>query len=80
MAGPPPPGTGAGGHDDPVRTAFFAARQLVSERVMKIYAAGLCALIAVFVVFHWTRWLCVKLGRSWKGASVLERPFIMISR
>jgi len=70
----------AGGHEDPARAAFFATRQLVSERVVKLYAAGLCGLIAVFVVFHWTRLLCVKLQRSWKGASVLERPFLLISR
>lgn len=80
MAGPPPPSGNSHGGEDPVRAAFFAARQLVNERMMKIYVAGLCGLIAVFVFFHWARVLFFKLGRSWNGAAVLERPFVVISR
>ncbi|KAK4211104.1 ferric reductase NAD binding domain-containing protein [Rhypophila decipiens] len=80
MAGPPSPAGGGHGNEDPARLAFFAARQLVNERVMKIYVAGLCGLIAVFVVAHWTRLACVKIARSYQGASALERPFVIVSR
>ncbi|KAK0615041.1 ferric reductase NAD binding domain-containing protein [Bombardia bombarda] len=61
-------------------SAYFAARQIVNEKQAKMYAAGLGGLIAVFVVFHWTRWLCVKLARAWKPAAVMERPFILVTR
>ncbi len=60
--------------------AFFAARQIVIERMMKYYAAGLCGLIAVFVVFHWVRWVCVNVERSNKPAGILGRPFVACSR
>jgi hypothetical protein len=60
--------------------AFFAQRQVVIERMMKYYAAGLCGLIAVFVVFHWVRWVCVNVERSNKPAGILGRPFVACSR
>ncbi|KAL2162392.1 hypothetical protein VTH06DRAFT_7305 [Thermothelomyces fergusii] len=42
--------------EDPVLMAFFAQRQVLSERLMRYYAAAICGLVAVFVVFHWTHW------------------------
>ncbi|KAK3394887.1 ferric reductase NAD binding domain-containing protein [Podospora didyma] len=60
--------------------AIFAARQIKTERMMSMYAAGLCGLIAIFVIFHWTRVLFVKVQRSWKPAVALERPFVMATR
>lgn len=60
--------------------AFFAARQIVIDRMMRYFAAGICGLIAVFVVFHWARWLCVKIERSKTPAGVLGRPFVATSR
>lgn len=60
--------------------AFFAQRQLVTDRMMRYFAAGICGLIAVFVVFHWARWLCVKVERSKKSAGVLGRPFVASTR
>jgi hypothetical protein len=72
--------TGGGGHDSPSMAAFFAQRQLVIERVMQYYAAGLCGLIAAFVIFRWARWLCAKVERSSKPAGVLGRPFVGSSR
>ncbi|KAK3316679.1 ferric reductase NAD binding domain-containing protein [Apodospora peruviana] len=73
-------GGGGGGHGNPAMAAFFAQRQLQTEKMMKIFAASICGLIAVFLVFHWTRWLCVKVERKWKGASALGHPFVMVSR
>lgn len=60
--------------------AFFARRQAMTERVLKYYAAGLCGLIAIFIIFRWTRLLCAELGRSKKPAGVLFRPFVVGSR
>jgi len=71
----------SGGHGySPAMLAFFARRLLVTEHMMKMYAAGLCGLIGIFVVFHWTRWLFVKLGRVWRPILVLEAPFVALSR
>jgi hypothetical protein len=60
--------------------AFFAQRQVVIDRMMKYYATGICGLIAVFVIFHWARSLCVKIGWSKAPVGVLGRPLIAISR
>jgi hypothetical protein len=60
--------------------AYFAKRQAVIERLMKYYAAGICGLIAIFVLFHWTRWLCAKRERSKGTAETLSRPFVASSR
>lgn len=49
---------------------------------MKIYAASLCGVIALFVLFHWSRWLCARIERSMKsgGTSFLGQPFVKTSR
>lgn len=60
--------------------AFFAMRQRKNEHMMKMYAAALCGLVALFVVFHWTRWLCVRAERSWRPLATLGRPFVAIER
>ena len=74
-------GGNTGGHgESPAMLAFFAQRQIVTERVMKYYAAGLCGLIAVFVVFHWTHWLCVKVERSTRPPRLLGFPLVASSR
>ncbi|KAK4164470.1 putative ferric reductase transmembrane component [Cladorrhinum sp. PSN259] len=72
----------AGGahHYSPAQEAFFAARRAKSEEALTYYAAGLAGLIAVFVLFHWTRWLCVKLETSKKPLGILGRPFVAASR
>ncbi|KAL2264437.1 hypothetical protein VTK26DRAFT_2 [Humicola hyalothermophila] len=72
--------TGGHGHYTPAMLAFFAQRQKVTERVMKYYAAGLCGLIAVFVLFHWAHWLCVRAERSKRPPRVLGLPLIASSR
>jgi len=76
--------TGSGGHGgrstDPARAAYFAARHKVVERAMKHYAAGLCGLIAIFVLWRWVRWLSVKMERKRKPAGALGKPFVAVSR
>ncbi len=54
----------------------------MTERVMATYAAALCGLIGVFVLFHWTRRLCTKLERSSSSGngSALARPFVLTTR
>jgi hypothetical protein len=71
---------GGGHHYSPAQEAFFAARRAKSEEALTYYAAGLAGLIAVFVLFHWTRWLCVKLETSKKPLGILGRPFVAASR
>jgi hypothetical protein len=60
--------------------AFFAQRQMVVEKMMMYFAAGICGLIAIFVILHWTRWLCARLERSKEPLGVLGRPFVATSR
>ncbi|KAK3994646.1 putative ferric reductase transmembrane component [Cladorrhinum sp. PSN332] len=67
-------------HYTPAQEAYFAARRAKSEEALTYYAAGLCGLIAVFVLFHWTRWLCVKLETSKKPLGIVGRPFVAASR
>lgn len=73
---------GSGGPSNPANAAMFAARKLATQEQLKIYAASLCGLIAIFVVFHWTRWLCRRVDRSMKTGhgSLFGRPFIRGSR
>lgn len=75
-------GGGSGGPSNPANAAMFAERQRITELVMTTYAASLCGLIGVFVLFHWTRRLCTKLerSRSSSGASFLGRPFVLSTR
>ncbi|KAK3503495.1 ferric reductase NAD binding domain-containing protein [Neurospora crassa] len=60
--------------------AFFAMRQRKNEHMMQMYAAALCGLVALFIVFHWTRWFFVRAERSWKPLATLGRPFVAIER
>ncbi|KAK4042644.1 ferric reductase NAD binding domain-containing protein [Parachaetomium inaequale] len=71
---------GVHGPNNPGLQLYFAQRQLLSERMMTYYAAGICGLVAIFVVFHWARWLCVRVERSKRPAGVLGRPFVASSR
>jgi len=75
-------GQGAQGASKGGSGPSFTARKLANEEQMRIYAASLCGLIAVFILFHWTRWLCAKIERSMKsgGSSLLGQPFVRSSR
>lgn len=39
------------------RAAKMARQRLFSERAAKYYAAGIVGMIAIFALFHWTRYL-----------------------
>ncbi|KAK0644529.1 ferric reductase NAD binding domain-containing protein [Cercophora newfieldiana] len=84
MAGPTPAAnsTGGQGASRGGTGPSFTARKLANESQMRIYAASLCGLIALFILFHWTRWLCARIERSMKsgGKSVLGEPFVKASR
>ncbi|KAK3935907.1 putative ferric reductase transmembrane component [Diplogelasinospora grovesii] len=73
-------GGGGGGHGGAAQGAFFAARQAATERQLIYYAVGLCGLIGVFVFFHWTRWLLVKVPQSSRAARILGHPILLTSR
>ncbi|KAK0707580.1 ferric reductase NAD binding domain-containing protein [Lasiosphaeris hirsuta] len=77
------PSTGGGaGHANPALAAMFAERAIVTNRLMKSYAAALCGLIAIFVLFHWARWLSMRTERSLNRdkSSILGRPFVTVTR
>lgn len=65
---------------DAAKKAMFAQRQLVAERQMKYFAAGICGLIAIFVILHWTRALYSKIARSSKSPLPLAAPFAAVTR
>lgn len=59
--------------------AMFAARQIVVERQMRYWAAGICGLIAAFVILHWTRVIYSKLARS-NSSIPFAAPFSAVTR
>ncbi|KAL2264934.1 hypothetical protein VTJ83DRAFT_7444 [Remersonia thermophila] len=69
----------SGGGTHTKNEAYFAARQIAIERHMRYFAAGMCGLLAVFVVYHWVRRLSVKLERS-KSLGAVTRPFVVSTR
>jgi len=73
---------GSSSPSNPANASIFAARKLATEQQIKIYAASLCGLMAVFVLFHWTRWLCTRVERSLNSGKtpVLGQPFVKGSR
>ncbi|KAK4142059.1 ferric reductase NAD binding domain-containing protein [Dichotomopilus funicola] len=78
-------GGGGGGGDahepgSEAMMAYFIQRQIQIERIMSYWAAGICSLIAIFVLFHWARWICVKVERSRRPAGVIGRPFVATTR
>jgi hypothetical protein len=60
--------------------AYFAQRQVVTERMMSYFAAGICGLIALFAVLHWTRRLFARAEWLNRLAGVLGFPFVACSR
>ncbi|KAK4100057.1 hypothetical protein N658DRAFT_516945 [Parathielavia hyrcaniae] len=60
--------------------AYFAHRQVVTERMMEYYAAGICGLVALFVVLYWTRWLWARREGSHRTVGRLGLPFVACSR
>lgn len=63
----------------PAMVAMFAARQKVTEQQMRYFAAGICGLMGIFVILHWTRYLFGKVARR-SSSSVAVAPFAAVSR
>lgn len=40
------------------------ARQRNNENTAKFFAAGMCGMIFLFILFHWTRFLFKRYGRQ----------------
>ncbi|OTA98741.1 hypothetical protein M426DRAFT_28159 [Hypoxylon sp. CI-4A] len=58
---------------------WLLARQKVNVELLTQYAASLSALIGVFIITHWLRFIFVKLG--WSGTrNPILLPFVAISR
>ncbi|KAB5515238.1 ferric reductase NAD binding domain-containing protein [Coniochaeta sp. 2T2.1] len=72
-------GHGGGGMADAAKQAMFARRQRVAEQQMRYFAAGICGLIAIFVILHWTRALYSRITRS-SSSTPLAAPFSAITR
>lgn len=77
-------GGAAGGHGagNAAMYARFAKRLALNKRYMRIYAASLCGLIAIFIITHWIRLLVNRARRSSKSQtpSKLAAPFAYVSR
>ncbi|KAI1805124.1 ferric reductase NAD binding domain-containing protein [Daldinia bambusicola] len=57
--------------------AYIDARQIRNAKVLVHYAAGLSALIGVFIIAHWLHLLAIRLGWSRKPIFL---PFVAIAR
>lgn len=65
---------------DKAKQAMFAQRQRVVEQQMRYFAAGICGLIAIFVILHWTRALYSKLARNSSSPTPFAAPFSAVTR
>ncbi|KAK7741890.1 hypothetical protein SLS62_010901 [Diatrype stigma] len=63
--------------DEGPQEDWLVARQAISEAAVKRYAAGLSALIGLFIVMHWARVGAAK--SSWTRIPALK-PFVLLSR
>ncbi|KAI2470946.1 ferric reductase NAD binding domain-containing protein [Annulohypoxylon bovei var. microspora] len=59
--------------------AWLMARQKLNTTTLIQYAASLSALIGVFIIAHWLRFIVVKLGWS-RSRSPILLPFIALTR
>ncbi|KAI1207318.1 ferric reductase NAD binding domain-containing protein [Annulohypoxylon truncatum] len=59
--------------------AWLMARQKVNTTMLTYYAASLSALIGVFIIAHWLRFVFVKLGWS-RSRNPILLPFSAVSR
>ncbi|KAI1390039.1 ferric reductase NAD binding domain-containing protein [Hypoxylon trugodes] len=59
--------------------AFFAARLKVNTQAVIHYAASLSALIGVFIIAHWLRFIFVKVGWS-RSKNPILLPFLAVTR
>lgn len=61
--------------------AMFAARLRVNQQQLRYFAAGICALMGLFIVFHWIRYLFNRASSKSKSSpGVAYYPFRLLSR
>jgi hypothetical protein len=65
---------------DAAKQAMFAQRQIIVEQQMRYFAAGICGLIAIFVILHWTRALYSKIARTSSSPIPFAAPFSAVTR
>lgn len=61
-------------------TAMFAARLRVNQQQLRYFAAGICALMGLFIVLHWIRYLFNKATSKSRSNSGIAYPFRLLSR
>lgn len=55
----------------------FAARTRVNQQQLRYYAAGICGLMGIFIIFHWVRYL---FNKSTSKRTGVTHPFVVLSR
>lgn len=60
--------------------AMFAARLRVNQQQLRYFAAGICGLMGLFIVFHWIRFLFNRANSSNRSNSGITYPFRLLSR
>lgn len=60
--------------------AMFAARLRTNQQQLRYFAAGICALMGLFIVVHWIRYLFNKADSKSRSSSRVAYPFRLISR
>lgn len=64
-----------GGHGSPASSGPSPQRTYINEQHMRFFAAALCGFLAIFIVAHWVRKLCVR-----PGSLPFTRPFATVTR
>ena len=57
--------------------AMFAARTRTNQQQLRYFAAGICGLMGIFIIFHWIRYV---FNKSSMRGTAITRPFSVISR
>lgn len=55
----------------------FAARTRVNQQQLQYYAAGICGLMGIFIIFHWIRYV---FNKSTSRRTASTNPFRVVSR
>ena len=60
--------------------AMFAARLRVNQQQLRYLAAGICALMGLFIVFHWVRYIFNKANSRNRSNSGIAFPLRLVTR
>ena len=60
--------------------AMFAARLRVNQQQLRYFAAGICGLMALFIVVHWIRYLFNRATAGSRSNSGVTYPFRLLTR